>query len=256
MYVSLAEINSQSIIYIYLKSENEKTKKKKTKTTITLQSASSSHFFPRVILCVLSAPPLSDGLCRGQTESPAAGRLQTIVSIPLFCALPTWQHLCSASPFVSAWLLSQSPPSCKQERNKEERKKACSLIHSHARVHAKPAGEHAIQHSKKAHTLLPSMLHKCSPAISFRFHCASMSLVLFCFLPLFHTLVIILPSPFLLVRFSKPHVSASPVNPPPPPKTHTHTLQSVSYICESVRDRKRECNECMHVCVFVCVWLW
>ena len=77
---------------------------------------------------------LSDGLCRGQTESPAAGRLQTIVLIPLFCSLPT--HLTNTNIYTAPHLLS--PQGCRDKHTelqmrekwgKRKRFLTCALTH-------------------------------------------------------------------------------------------------------------------------------
>lgn len=94
-----------SLICIHLVSENVKKK-------ITLQSASSFPFPVRVSLCFLSLS-VCDGLCWGQTESPAAGRLQTIVLIPFPCSLPTC--LTNTNIYTAAHLLS--PQGCHHKRS-------------------------------------------------------------------------------------------------------------------------------------------
>ena len=81
------------------------------KKKFTLQSASSFLFSPGQSESVFPLS-LSDSLCRGQTESPAAGRLQTIVLIPLFCSLPTC--LTNTNIHTAAHLLS--PQGCRHKR--------------------------------------------------------------------------------------------------------------------------------------------
>lgn len=110
---------------IYLNSTLWKLFNKKKNQTVTSQPASSlSSARQSESVFPLSSP--SD-VCRGQTVSPAAGRLQTIVLIPLSCSLPTNlpdYHPCSSSPFVSAGLPSQNRAANRRKRKKRERKLA------------------------------------------------------------------------------------------------------------------------------------
>lgn len=83
---------------------------------------------------------LSDGLCRGQTASPAAGTLQTIVLILLFCSPTSIQLL----TFCLRRAAVTNEKNCKQEENKGESKKGCftcTFIHQTSRCTCYPTDD-------------------------------------------------------------------------------------------------------------------
>lgn len=150
---------------------------------ITSQPASSFLFFPSQSESVfpLSSLSLSDGLCWGQTESPAAGRLQTIVLIPLFCSLPTYLTNIHAAPHLLSLQGCRRKHTGLQTRKIQMIEKACLLVRSHVRFTHQtswctchPTLKRRHKHTR-IHTHLPSVLHSWSLVVSLCFHCTSKS---------------------------------------------------------------------------------
>lgn len=197
--------------------------------------------------------------------SPAAGRLQTIVLIPLSCSLPTNlpdYHPCSSSPFVSAGLPSQNRAANRRKRKKREREGLLTCWLACSRSHTKPPGAHAIWHSHthtRIHTNTQHIYPLCcihgllSSLFAFIlsqsiFSSFTLSLSLSLESSSFHL-------PLYPLTFFEPHVCTSSVNPPTTP-THTHTHTPVCELCLWTCERckeSEECSECIRVCVFVFV---
>lgn len=207
-----------------------------------------------------SEPVPSDGLCRGQTESPAAGRLQTD-SIDSIIVFSTYQPKRSLQilTFCLQGCRHHTPRAASQRKIKK-REKACLLVCSNACSHTKPPGTHAIQ-QLHAHT---------------QTHTHLSSLFAFPFSLLLPPLAIIPPSLFFLSSFFEPHIyTISVTATPQPPNTYSqiHTQFSLWAVCGCVREERErereseECRGCMcvgrkeenEVCVseqrtHVCVW--
>lgn len=228
--------------------------KNKKQETITFQSASSSPFSAslRDFVPPLPAPSPSDGLCRDQTGSPAAGRLQTIVLIPLFCSLPTWQ-LDAELHLLSLQGCCLTHKSWEWGKNTEERGKKSLLSCSFTcRVYAEPAGAHAVLHFRdethmQTHTHIRPTCCISGPRLS-----------LFAFV-----------APWSLLRCSSSslffNLWPSFCAPPPYPHffpTHAYTHMGLGARLVKVCDGKRVQRVHAHVCVCMsatmregnCVW--